>query len=173
MENLFKVPVGDWSKDGHNQHTDYYVTANYPVEDMRQAYKDTCKKIGLQLNHSTNYTGIEGATRRYEKTGEEWRVLLAEYGECAIDERAYRILLEHGFDFERIDGMRDENDQIVPDDEEGVFFCEEGVFDLFMWFVAYSMPKDFEYKEFKLKAEPIIGWWCNGLNHQIGYGVFN
>jgi hypothetical protein len=168
MKNLFKVPVGDWSKDGHNQSDTYYVTANYSAKEMRQAYKDTCKKIGLQLNHSDNYTGIEGATSWRDKD-ENWRVLLSEYEESSINEKAVEILLEHGFDFERVDGERDENDKMVVQD---VYFSSEGVFDLFMWFISYSMPEDFEYEMVVQDAEPIVGYWCDGLNHQIGYGVF-
>jgi len=163
MKNLFKVPVGDWSKDGHSQHVDFYITANYPASRMRQAYKDTCKKIGLQMNHGENYTGIEGVSYG------SWRFLLTEYEESHIPAEAVQILLDHGFDFHRVEGERDENDLIIAQD---VYFDAEGVFDLFMWFVKYSMPEDFQYEQVVLDAEPIVGWWCSGLNHQIGYGVF-
>lgn len=164
-KKLFQIPVGDWSRDGHNQLETYYVTANYSAQEMRQAYKDTCKKIGLQLNHNTDYTGIIP-----EDKWNNWRYLLTEYEQSSIPEEAVEILLEHGFTFDRVDGERDDNGVIVIQE---VYFDTEGVFDLFMWFISYSMPDDFEYEEFKLDAEPINGWWCDGLNHQIGYGVFN
>lgn len=160
---LFKVPVGDWSKDGHNQCDTYYVETNYSAKEMRQAYKDTCKKIGLQMNHSdTDYTGLGLKFR-------DSRCLLSEYEESSISEEAVEILLEHGFDFDRVDGERDKNDKLILQE---VYFSSEGVFDLFMWFISYSMPSDFEYKQVKLEAEPINGWWNKDLNEQIGYGVF-
>jgi hypothetical protein len=163
----YKVPVGDWSKDGHNQSIDYYVKANYPASAMRQAYKDTCKKIGLQMNHNENYTDIEELSK-YKK-GHGWRFLLTSYEESSIDENAVEILLEHGFDFNRVDGERDENNKMIVQD---VGFCDDAVFDLFMWFILYSMPDDFKYEQIVIDAEPIIGYWNSELNHQIGYGVF-
>lgn len=167
-KKLFKVPVGDWSKDGHNQCDTYYVESNYSAKEMRQAYKDTCKKIGLQLNHNKDYIGIEGFDM-YSKRN--WRYLLTEYEESSIAEEAVDILLEHGFDFARVDGERDEIDRYVVQE---AYFDSEGVFDLFMWFISYSMPSDFKYKQVMLEAEaePINGWWNKELNHQIGYGVF-
>lgn len=158
-KELIKVPVGDWSNDGHEKCEDYYITANYPIEDMQQAYKDTCKKIGLQLNHTDNYTGIEGATRH-----RSWRVLLAEYREQGITMEAWNILQEHGFDMLGDIDIEEENDM--------AYFYPHDVFNLFMWFVSYSMPDDFKYEEFTIKAKPLIGYWCD-LNHQIGYGVFD
>lgn len=168
-KTLFKVPIGDWSKDGHNQSEDFYVYCNYPVEAMRQAYKDTCKKIGLQMNHNENYTGIEGLGYR------TWRYLLTEYEESSISEDAVEILLNHGFKF---------SEDELPSDEfeyhDGRFIAvssvsasTETVFKLFMWFISYSMPKDFEWEELNLEAEPIVGYWNKGLNQQIGYGVFS
>ncbi|PFA76864.1 hypothetical protein [Bacillus cereus] len=157
---LFKVPVGDWSKDGHNVSENYYVYSNYPLEKMQQAYKDTCKKIGLQMNDSsTNYTGLEDGmgTRR------GWRCLLTDYEESTISDEAIQILSEHGFDFRSV--FKDESDGTI-------YFTSKDVFTLFMWFISYSMPKDFEWKELNLDAEAIIGYWSESLNHQIGYGVF-
>lgn len=167
-KTLFKVPVGDWSNDGHNQSQDFYVYCNYPAEMMRQAYKDTCKKIGLQLNHNTNYTGIDGLGYR------TWRNLLTEYEESRISEEAVEILLNHGFKFKESELSNDEFEY-----HDGQFMAissasasTDTVFNLFMWFISYSMPEDFEWEELDLTAEPIVGYWCEGLNQQIGYGVF-
>lgn len=167
MKYLCKVPVGDWSKDGHSQHKDFYVSSNYPVKDMQQAYRDTCKKIGLQLNHSDNYMGIDGADKHDSK--DKWRFLLTEYEQSSIDEKAVKILLDNGFDFGRVDGERDENDKMILQE---VYFYDEGVFDLFLWFVSFSMPNDFSWEEVVQDAVPIVGWWSD-LNHQIGYGVYH
>ncbi|BAR85817.1 hypothetical protein P9Z59_13555 [Bacillus thuringiensis] len=154
-KTLFKVPVGDWSQDGHNQYQDFYVYCNYPVKVMRQAYKDTCGKIGLQMNCSKNYTGIEDLPFR------NWRYLLVECEESSICEEAVDILSKHGFSFNNIHV-----------EDKGICFSESDVLDLFMWFISYSMPADFEWEEFKIEAEPIVGYWNKELNHQIGYGVF-
>jgi len=165
-KKLFSVIMGDWSGDGHSQSEIYYVSSNYSGEEMRQAYKDTCKKIGLQLNHNANYTDIKQLDEW--RSGEQWRQLLTEYEQSSISEEAVEILLEHGFDFSRVDGERDEIDRFIVQE---AYFDSESVFDLFMWFISYSMPEDFKYEQFKIDAEPINGWG-NGLNHQIGYGIY-
>ena len=161
---LFKVPIGDWSNDGHGKCETFYVEANYSVQEMRQAYKETCKKIGLQMNHNTDYTGIDGIP-----SWGNWRQLLTDYEQSSISEQAVDILLEHGYDFSECEAF-DEDDNLIKED---VYFNSESVFHLFMWFISYSMPSDFEYKQFKLEAETINGGWGEGgLNHHIGYGVF-
>lgn len=162
-KKLFKVPVGDWSQDGHNQCENYFVETNYSAKEMRQAYKDTCKKIGLQMNHGdTDYTGLGLKFR-------DSRCLLSEYEESSICEDAVEILLNHGFEFKRVDGERDKDGNFIVQE---AYFDSEGVFDLFMWFISHSLPSDFEYNQVTLEAEPIIGYWNKELNEQIGYGVF-
>ena len=162
-KKLFKVPVGDWSDNGHGKRADYYLEANYSAQDMRQAYKDTCKKIGLQMNHNQDYTGIERIS-----SWSSWRHLLTEYEASSIDEKAIDILLEHGYKFSECEAF-DEDDNLIKDE---IYFNSDSVFDLFMWFISYSMPSDFEYKQVTQEAESIIGYWSDDLNHQIGYGVF-
>lgn len=159
-KHLFKVPVGDWSKDGHNESKDYYVMCSHTVEEMQQAYRDTCKKIGLQMHHTDNYTDIPETVKH-----RSWRMLLTEYEQNEIDYEAIKILEEHGFDFDGIDGESDEEDE---DSLATAYFDSKDVFRLFMWFISYSL-ENFEYEE--VKAEAIIGYWGK-LNHQIGYGVF-
>ena len=162
-EKLYKIPVGDWSDDGHGECDNYYITTNYSASEMRQAYKDTCKKIGLQLNHNTDYTEIEGMS-----TWKNWRYLLTDYEQNTIEEDALDILLSHGFDISIAEEYEEDDEGKIV----SATFDSRGVFKLFMWFISYSMPSDFEYKEFKIEAEPINGYWNKELNHQIGYGVF-
>lgn len=162
---LYQVPIGDWSSDGHGKYDTFYVYANYSAPEMAQAYKNTCKKIGLQMNHNENYTGLKEA----DNYG-SWRLLLTEYEEYSISEKAVKILLEHGFDFKRVDGERDENGNFIIQE---AYFYAEGVFDLFMWFISYSMPDDFKYQQYELNVPSIIGWWNSDLNHQIGYGIYD
>lgn len=38
MQNIFQIPIGDWSGDGHGQCEWYTVKSNKPVEAWREAY---------------------------------------------------------------------------------------------------------------------------------------
>lgn len=44
---VYKLVLGDWSKDGHKQSEDFLFDCNYDVHKIRQAYKDSCKKLGI------------------------------------------------------------------------------------------------------------------------------
>lgn len=52
MENMykFKIPIGDWSGDGHGHAEWYIVECNKPVEYVRELYFQACDKIGFTLD---------------------------------------------------------------------------------------------------------------------------
>lgn len=42
---VYKLVLGDWSKDGHKQSEDFLFDCNYDVHKIRQAYKLTESEI--------------------------------------------------------------------------------------------------------------------------------
>lgn len=77
MENtkpniLTYLTIGDWSEDSHEEYEKVYFKVNYPVETIRQAYKDSCLKTGVQFNHNENYTGTE-KRRIYDQIWTEYK----------------------------------------------------------------------------------------------------
>ena len=55
---VYKLVLGDWSKDGHKQSEDFLFDCNYDVHKIRQAYKDSCKKLGITFNDGRDYTDL-------------------------------------------------------------------------------------------------------------------
>lgn len=53
---VYKLVLGDWSKDGHKQSEDFLFDCNYDVHKIRQAYKDSCKKLGITFNFTSFYS---------------------------------------------------------------------------------------------------------------------
>lgn len=178
-----RVSIGRWDAnigenrnileiyDGHNECDEYLIEANYPVEVMQQAYKDTCKKIGLQMHGGQDFTGLV-------EDGEihHWRYLLVGYLNSFINEEVIKILSSNGYDFEGVYGERDKEGKLIGDT---ACFSSETAFSLFMWFITYSMPSDFKYTQVvhdentEATVKPINGWWKqDGLPFNIGYGVF-
>jgi hypothetical protein len=55
----FRIPIGDWSGDGHG-HFEYYVaTAALPIEKVREAYFTAKKRLDTKIcpeNFCNNYT---------------------------------------------------------------------------------------------------------------------
>lgn len=45
----FKLPIGDWSGDGHGRADYYVIESNKPVEEVREIYFQACENLGFTL----------------------------------------------------------------------------------------------------------------------------
>lgn len=156
LEYRFRLTIGDWSDDGHGQSDELVFVANYPVSELRQAYKDSCKKTGIQFNNNNkNYTGSPLEFR------DRSRMVCVSYEDYTIHDNVKKILINHGIDMTKYD------DYLDPDS-----FGE-----LIMEFIRISLPdlkwEESSYKRSELKnITPLNGWWNKELNHQFGYGLY-
>lgn len=152
--SVIKIPIGDWSKDGHNQCDILEYESNYPVQQLQQAYKDSCKLTGLQFNHGDDdYTGIIP----------DWnspRIICAEYEDSELSSLAQMILKDHGCDL----------DEILAN---GQYLEVDSFTSLLLWFIGLSMPTDWICERIVSEGEYLNGFWNNNLNVQFGYGLFN
>lgn len=49
---IYKLVLGDWSEDGHGISKDVLIGCNCSnVNDIRNAYKASCRKLGVQFIH--------------------------------------------------------------------------------------------------------------------------
>jgi len=48
----FRIPIGDWSDDGHGKYDDHLIESNQPLERVRELYFQACDKIGFSLDGS-------------------------------------------------------------------------------------------------------------------------
>ncbi len=55
MNKMYLV-LGDPSQDGHSQYDKVLFEVNKTLEEVQQAYKDSCKLTGISFNHSYDYT---------------------------------------------------------------------------------------------------------------------
>ena len=157
---LTYLTIGDWSEDGHGSYEKVYFKVNYPVDAIQQAYKDSCRKTGVQFNHNENYTGTE-KHRIYDQ-------IWTEYDNDAIRPAEGKILREYGVitdEYLTERGLMEEDSYIIN-------LSPKDAADIIMRFIALSMPKDFCYTEEKIAAQPINGWWNPNLNCQFGYGLY-
>ena len=46
----FKIPIGDWSNDGHGKADWYIIESNKPVQEIRELYFQACEKLGWTLD---------------------------------------------------------------------------------------------------------------------------
>lgn len=142
MYNI-KIPIGDWSDDGHGNCNIHEIRSNYDVHKLRQSYKDSCKLTGIQFNHSNNYTKTKNPIE-----------ICTEFEDSCITEETITILESFG-----LSGY----------DDEG-FIDEDSFLRLLLDFIKLSL-NDFEYDLTESSAPYLNGFWNDELNVQFGYGV--
>lgn len=49
MTHQFKIPIGDWSDDGHGMCDYYLITSNKSVEDVREIHFTIPEKLGVNI----------------------------------------------------------------------------------------------------------------------------
>lgn len=159
--------LGDWSDDGHGQSDVFGFEVNKTVEEIQEAYKQSCKLTGLSFNHNEDYTeqfydweiknNYYAATQYlcpfirqlfYDKCEELDCPLLSKFVQ-----RRYRCDTVYAFD---------ENDSF------------KHFMDLWWWFVKLSLPDlEHEHCDSVPMDSPVInGYWNKGLNVQFGYGLY-
>ena len=161
MERI-DIVLGDWSDDGHGESEKYPILVNKSKKEMQDAYKASCKALGISFNHNEDFTGLEGS---YDEQRD--RQICSEYEDSRLSEHVIEVLREHGCDV-MFNGYN-----LVDTIEEEEFVSEDMLVALLMWFIKYSMP-DFEWKKVDEKDSipTFNGFWDDNLNVQIGYGLY-
>ena len=173
MDNRFRVVIGDWSSDGHGKSDEYVFQSNKSVEEMQQAYKDSCALTGVQFNHNATYTASDPTQRRENRKSQ----IFCEYEDGGISKSNLESLTSAGLDVQKYCGNDIEKNYDDISDKYWVGISPEGCAYLILDFIKLSLP-DLEYEEafYKFtelkKMPPLNGWWCEGLNHQFGYGLY-
>ena len=151
------VVLGDWSVDGHGKSEKYPILVNMPTEDIQNAYKASCKKLGISFNHNEDFT----ETKRNYQEAEKYRIC-CEYENNLVHKEVMTILAQHHCDLvEEIC----ENDGYIDKD---LFVM------LLMWFIQQSLP-DLKWEKVQEKNQiPVLnGYWDKNLNVQFGYGLYD
>ncbi|MGG4105263.1 hypothetical protein AAXB25_15200 [Paenibacillus lautus] len=155
-KHTIKIPIGDWSDDGHGKYKVFEIESNYPAFDLQEAYKASCKLVGVQFNHNENYMGIP-----IDSYWDNPRLICTEYEDSSLSEFARDALIEHGLDL----------DEIMEGGEGALW--DETFTNLLLAFIGLSMPKDWEWNAIKDRSSYLNGFWNDNLNVQFGYGLFN
>jgi len=155
---LMKLVLGDWSDDGHGKSREVVYDVNHTLEDVQEAYKQSCKTTGVSFNHNDDFTGVE---RKYPE--DKLYRICTDYEDSYISEEAFNELRKYIDEdtLYKYIGEPDEDGDRWVDDFEGLWWE----------FVKISLP-DLCYKEEKNKIPAINGWWGD-LNVQFGYGLFS
>lgn len=74
MEHLFKLPIGDWSDDGHGECSYYTIKSNKSVEEVREIHFKIKDSLGIDIES-----------------------IASEYEDSSIDSDIVEKLFEMGF----------------------------------------------------------------------------
>ena len=55
MNNLWNIPIGDWSGDGHGKCDWFTIKSNFTVEQAREAYFKSIEKSGIDICKEVAY----------------------------------------------------------------------------------------------------------------------
>ena len=168
LKNRIDIVLGDWSDDGHGVSEKYPILMNKTKKEMQEAYKASCKALGISFNHNDDYTGIKGNRDRYQ--------ICTEYERPYVYPETLEILKNAGCPlidiFNEQEEFTSEQLETYIDDEEPFAITDEDVFvNLLMWFVGYSLP-GFEWEKTVDDTPVFNGYWDEGLNVQFAYGLY-
>lgn len=153
---LVKLIIGDKHGEGHGLYDECVYDSNYPVKDLQDAYRKSCRAIGVQFHSDVDYTGTR---KKYD-----W--IFTEQKNNTIRKNEVEALQRHGLLSE---GFLEEHNLEIDKDGCITACRSEDAADLIMAFIAYSMPKDFFYQSRDLYVEPINR---KDLDFQFGFGLY-
>lgn len=139
----FKIPIGDPSKDGHNQCEYITIESNKSEQEIKEAYNKSCELTGLVFT-SNKEVIVDGKALTWRDKEYKDRCICTEYESYDSSDLAKEILNKYN-----IDGNIDGDSDILVE--------------IFLNFIKISLP-DFEYK-FINDDIPVLGL-------TIGYGLF-
>jgi len=149
----FRMPVGDWSDDGHGKYVSYLVGSNQPIDVVRELDSFILKKTGIKLND-----------------------ICGDYQESTLSKETVDKLLELGFSFETASGIDVFSEECDEEDiasilssgaDYEIHMSPDSMIELWLFLLKKVYPAlDISV----LDNEIDTLHHCNG---QVGYGVFD
>jgi len=155
LMNTMHLVLGDWSNDGHGKYEKVICRANKTIDEVRDAYKASCKLMGFSFNHNNDYTEV----KRSYTIASKYQVC-TEYENNTISTKVVNLLIQ--FECPLVDQIK----------EAHRYLDVELFTDLWWWFVGVSLP-GLIYEKVEGDVPVINGFWNNSLNCQFGYGLYN
>lgn len=160
--------LGDPSNDGHGKVEKVILNSSVSVGEIRAAYKESCRKTGIEFNHNDDYTGLKKAWTVRKQTQ-----IACDYDNPFVNNESFLELSKFGLTVDILSSYDPEIDQSDYDTEEDGYYLSSLSFTkLWIWFVKLSLPDDVELNisNEKVKIPSING--VDELNVQFGYGLF-
>lgn len=164
----FSITIGS-DCSGHGKHDVFVLESNHSLLDMVDAYKNTCKLIGLQISGGEDYTGVGGSQ------------LCSEYQECTASKQDYDQFLKFGIDLQQYSTDIVDTKSL----DRYVYLNNPQLFmDLVIDFIKLSLPsltceeayfKNSELNKYDAYGNALIEEITNrrDIDIQFGYGIYD
>lgn len=149
-KELIRITLWDWSSDWHCHSSDYYFDSNYSNEELQEAYKNSCKIIGVQFNHTEDFTWKE---LWYWDEALIW----TEYEDSWLSDFARESLRKAWID-----------EKYLVD-----YFSSDKAIDLLIEFLKISLPSLTLTVWKKSDEAKNFNWWWWDLNIWIWYWLYS
>jgi len=154
MNKMYLV-LGDWSEDGHGKSNKILIQVNKTVEEVQNAYKDSCKLTGISFNGNEDYTQIN----RLWVESSNYRIAV-DYEEYKLTNEVKEVLKKFKCPKEIYENYNEEAYDIT-------------YVALWFWFVSLSLPGlEYDINEDDDGIPCINGYWSKNLNVSFGYGLY-
>lgn len=149
----FKIPVGDWSNDGHGKCDYFIVQSNKPVKEVREAHFKIKEVTGFDIDN-----------------------FCSGYGENWCDEHNMDILNKLGFVItEKTYGFDDVTNNDDEDEENGCYVYSDGFVEIWIYLLM-KVDKDLKLKIIDEEYESLTFYGFDDKGRHIGscgYGLFD
>jgi len=150
MQFMNRIAIGDWSRDGHGFSETFTFRSTHNGKDIRAAYLDRVKEIGLALHEQ----------QVWQPPARPLPAVLCEFGDNLLSRHHQEIFAGAGIDFSKVEGNLEPNGDISP--------TPQGAATLFLEIVKTKI-EDFDYMF--IEDNPLnVG--NDVLSVFIGYGLF-
>lgn len=156
MDKIYKIkiPIGDWSDDGHGDCEYYKILSTHSVEDLRKAYYKSEKLTRLTFRHDYNEEFISPP-------------ICTDYQNPYLTEEHIVVMKKYGYDSSHLFDSYSKKYLVEPDNMK----------DIILWFIGLSL-EDFSHEnvndlEYVTLSEYGDGGMTKRFSHQFGYGCFD
>ncbi|WCF11519.1 hypothetical protein NDS46_31675 (plasmid) [Paenibacillus thiaminolyticus] len=140
----FKLPIGDWSGDGHGRCDYYLIKSSKPVEQVREIHFNIPEKMGINIEE-----------------------ICSEYGDCKVEARIIDKLIDLGFDLDLLEDTYQKGEDAYFSSED---MCQLWIFLLMKTDLSLRLEL---IEESNIEMLPFYGFDSKQRHIGfVGYGIF-
>ncbi len=157
-----RIAIGDWSNDGHGKCEDIIIEVNKDIDELREAYKRSCREYKIYVHFGQEKYDFASLGLSFADNME--MELCGDYGENYVNEIWTKFLTEQ--EYPRLKNVTGDLGGYKTTVGEYEFL------EIIMWFIGLTTP-DLEWEVVNEEIPYWNGYWAEGFNISLGYGLYD